>query len=111
MTFHHGDVKGAAGWKQRAALRDLAGPQNVRLLDSENLVNDVQDHLERRSDSFSLVDGRVATQNLLQDFRVGNQALPRGDQAFQQDLRFRLVQMGRADQLHRDVGIDEDQAW
>ena len=76
----------------------------------KNLVNDVQTNLEGWSDGFPFVDCRVPMQDLLQHFRVGDQSLPRRDKAFQQNLRLRLVRMRRADEVHRDIGIDEDQA-
>jgi len=110
MTLHHRDMDGVARRHQRAVLCDLTGPQDVRFLDSKNLVNDVQNYLEGWGDGFSFADRRVPMQDLLQHFRISDQSLSRRDKAFQQDLRLSFVRMWRADEVHRNVGIDEGQA-
>ena len=74
------------------------------------VVNNAQDHLKGRPDGLPLVDGGVAMQDLLQHFRIRDQTLARRNQTLQQDLCFRLVRMRCSDEVHRDVGIDEDQA-
>ena len=110
MALHHSDVDGVPRRHRRAVLRDLTGPQDVRFLDSKNIVNDVQHNLEGWSDGFPFADCRVPMQDLLQHLRVSNQSLSGRDEAFQQNLRLTLMRMWRADEVHRDIGIDEDQA-
>ena len=44
MTLNDDYVDGVARRKQCVVLCDLAGPQNVGFLDSENVVNDLQNH-------------------------------------------------------------------
>jgi len=110
MALHHGDVDGVARRHQRAVLCDLTGPQDVRLLDSKNIVNDVQNYLEGWPDGLPFADCRVPMQDLLQHFRVSDQPLSRRDKALQQNLSLTLMRMWSADEVHRDIGIDEDQA-
>ncbi len=46
--------------------------------------------------------------NLLKDLYVGDQAIPGGNGAFQQDLRVPFVRMGRSDQVHGNVRVDKN---
>lgn len=87
----------------------LAGSQDVRLLDCEDIVDDVQQELERGADCFPLADGDVSMKDLLQDFGVGHKALSRCNQALQEKLGLALVRMRRPEDVHRDVGVDEGQ--
>jgi hypothetical protein len=48
-------------------------------------------------------------EDFLKHFGVSNQPFPGGDQTFQYDLSLGFVRMGCANQIHRNVGIDEDQ--
>lgn len=54
---------------------------------------------------FAPVDRRVTVQNLLQDFRIRHQSLTRRNQPLQEDLSFRFLWMGSAEEVHRYVGI------
>jgi hypothetical protein len=110
MALHHGDVDGAARRHQRAVLGDLTGPQDVRFLDSKNIVNDVQNYPEGWPDGLSFADCRVPMQDLPQHFRVRDQSPSGRDKAFQQNLSLTLMRMWRANEVHRDIRIDEDQA-
>ena len=110
MSLHHGDVDGIARRHQRAVLRDFTSPKDVRFLDAEHIVDHVQDHLECRPYGFPASDCRIPMKDFLQNFRIGNQALSGGYQAFQNHLRLGLVRMRRSDEIHRNVGIDKDQA-
>jgi hypothetical protein len=48
-------------------------------------------------------------EDFLKHFGVSNQPFPGGDQTFQYDLSLGFVRMDCANQIHRNVGIDEDQ--
>ena len=89
-------------------LRDFGGAEDVVLFDREDFVNDVQCSLKGRSDGFAPVEGGVSVQDLLQDFGVGYQALPVGNQPFDEQLSVRFVWVCRAHEIHRDVCVDED---
>ena len=76
MPLHDGDVHAIAGRQQSAALDDLAGAKDIRLLDRENVVHDIQYKLEGRPDRFSSVDRGVSMNDLLQHLGVGHKTLP-----------------------------------
>ena len=80
-----------------------------RCLIGKNFVCDVQHHLKRRFNRFSLVDCRVTMKDFLQDFDIGNHSLPGGDQTLHHNLSFRLVRVRRSNEIHRNVRVDEDQ--
>lgn len=109
MALHNRDVNRVARRQKSAVLSNLTGSQYVCSLDSENVVNDIQDYLKRRPDSFSPVDRCVPMKGLLQHFRVCDQPLSSGNKPFQQHLRFCLVRMRGTDEVHRNVRVDEDQ--
>jgi hypothetical protein len=54
----------------------------------------------------------LMTQMLMQDFlqylSIAGQTLPNRYETFQNQLRVCLVRMGRACQVHRNIGIDKD---
>ncbi len=91
LAFHDCNVHGVARGQQRPVLGDLPGTQNVRFLDAKYFIDDVQRDLERWPNGFTFFDGRVPMENLLQHFRIGDQALPSCDQALEDDLRVGLV--------------------
>ena len=72
--------------------------------------DDIQYELEGRPDRFSFVDRSVPMDNLLQHLGVSHKPLPRCNQALQEKLRLGLVRVRRTNQVHRNVGVDEDQA-
>ena len=72
-------------------------------------IDDSEQSVERRLNSVLTFDCRVAVQNLLQYLGIGNEAPALSNAAFEQPLGIDLVRMGRAHQVHRDVGVDQDQ--
>lgn len=48
-------------------------------------------------------------QDLLKNFRIAHESLVRGNEALQNYLCIRFVSVGSTDQIHRDIGINEDQ--
>ena len=97
MALHNRDVHGVAGRQQRTILGDLSGTQNLRLLDGDHFVDDVQHHLEGWSDGFALFNSRLSMENLLQHFGVSNETLPRRNQALQNHLCLSFVRVRRSD--------------
>jgi len=81
------------------------------LIDGQDLVNDAEQGVEGWLDGVTAVDGDVAVQDLLQHFGVGHQALAVADQFFEQSLRVAFVGMGRADEVHRDIRVDQNHGF
>lgn len=109
MVFHHRDVHAVASREQSGILSNLRGTKHISPLDREHLVNNVQQRLKCRPDGLPPIDGCVAVQHLLQDFRVGYKSLPAGNQSSEDELRLTLVRVWGPDKVHRDVRVDEDQ--
>ena len=57
------------------------------------------------------VDGDVPVQDLLEYLRVGHQPLTASYALIEQHARADFVRVGLADEVHRDVRIDEDQRF
>ena len=109
---------------ESSGLKELTPEQKERLTDvldeylcaldvfQTNLV-DLFDKLQQcvkcRLYGIVTINGGITMENLLQNFCIGNQTLTRRDQALEDHLRFGLVRMGRPYQVHRNIGIDEDQ--
>lgn len=111
VAFHDCNVHGIAGRQQRTVLSDFPGTKDIGSFDGKHFIDNVQRDLERWSNGVPPVNSRITMENLLQDFRVSDQPLPRRNQALQQQLRLCFVWMGGSYQVHRDVGVDEDQPW
>ena len=111
VVLHDRNVRGVPGRQERTILGDLPRTQDYGFLNGNHLVDDVQGNVERRSDGFAPVNSRVTVENLLQYLSISDETLPRSDQALQDNLGLCLVRMCGSDQVHRDVGIDEDQLW
>jgi hypothetical protein len=78
-------------------------------INGQHLIGNAEQSVERRLDGIAAVYGDIAMQDFLQDLGIGNQALPVGDQVFEQSLRVGLVRMRCANELHGDIGVDQNQ--
>lgn len=107
--FHHRDVDGAAGRKLSGALDYFGRSQGIALLDRENLVSDLQGQSQRRLDGLSPLDCGIAVKDLLQNLGIRDQTFPGCHQTLNQNLGLGFVRVGRSDQVHRKIGIDEGQ--
>lgn len=80
-------------------------------INRQHLIANPEDGVKCRLDGIAAVDGDITVQDFLEDLGIGNQALAVADQIFKESLRVGLVRMRCTHQIHRNVGIDEDQAW
>jgi len=78
-------------------------------VNSQYLIGNAQQSVERRLDGIPPIYGDITMQNFLQDFGVGNQALPVANQIFEQPLRVGLVRMRRTNEIHGNIGVDQNQ--
>ena len=86
---------------------NLFGALGCGPIDREHLIGYAEQGVERGLDRIPAVDGRITVQDFLQNFGISNQALAVGDQVFQQSLSIGFVRMGRANDVHRDIRINE----
>ncbi len=107
VLLHYGQVDGVAGGHLFVAQNNLFGALGCGVVDREDLVDDAEQGVEGWLDGVTAVDGGVAVEDFLEDFGVGYQALAVADQFFQQLLRVGFVWVGRTDQVHRDIGVDQ----
>ena len=110
MPLHHGDMQAVTRRQQGGVPDDLAGAKHVRLLDRKNIVHPILYDLERRPGRLAFIDRGIPVDNLLKYLGVGHKPLSSRDRALQQKLGFTLVRVRRADEVHRYVGVDKDQA-
>jgi len=106
--LHHGDV-------DRVASRETGRPEHdgpcalcILVGDGEDFVDHAEQGVAGRLDRIPAIDRDVAVQDFLEDLGVGHEALALGDQPLERSLRVGLVGVGRTDEVHRDVGVDED---
>jgi hypothetical protein len=95
--------------------RETCGREQNRLrtfdaekIDGKHLVDDSQKRLERRLDRVETLDGRIAMKELLEYLGVSHQTLTLGSEPFEKSLCVGLVRMGRSDEVHGHIRIDED---
>src|SRR6266481_1528262 len=80
-------------------------------VDGQHLVGDAKQSVKCRLDRIAPVYRHVAVQDLLQDLGICNQPLAVTNKALQQSLGIGLVRMGRANEVHRDIRVDQNQLW
>ena len=76
----------------------------------ERLVDNTEEGIERRLDGITAIDRHVPAQNFLEHFRICYQSLAIGDGVLEDSLGVHLPSVGAADEIHGEVGIDEDHA-
>lgn len=108
VALHDCDVKGISSREPSPIPCDFGGAKYICFFDRNHLIDNLSGDVKCRGDSFPLADRRVAVHDFLKDFGVSDQSFSGRDQAFQNDLRFGLVGMGSANQIHRNIGIDKD---
>jgi len=109
VPFHDGDVDGIACRQVAPFEDDGLGALDRRRIHRDNLVDEAEQDVERRLDGIAAIDGHIVMQDLLKDLGVSDQALALDHAALQQSLHFDLAGMSSADQVHRDIGVHEDQ--
>lgn len=111
MPFHDGYMHTIPGRQGCPVLHDLPSPQNVRFLDGENVIRDGQYQLERWSDCVSFVYCDIPVNDFLKHLSIRNEPASGRDESLQQQLSLSLARVRRADEVHRNVGVDKDQTW
>src|SRR6266480_3178058 len=108
MVFHDGDM-------HRIARRQLPIPQDNLFrtlrdgpINSQHLIHDAQQSVERRLDCVAAVDSGVAVQNFLENLGVRYQALALADHLFEQSTRVALVGMRSTNQVHGNIRVDQN---
>jgi hypothetical protein len=77
-------------------------------IDGKNVIDDPEQGIKRWLNGVTAVDGYVAVQDLLEDFRIRDQSLAAAQQFFHQSLRVDFMGVRRSHQIHRNVGIDQN---
>jgi hypothetical protein len=110
LAFHDCDVKGIARRQPAIPEDDRLGAIDGTEIDGEYLVDNTEEGIERRLDGITAVDRHVPMQDFLEHFRVRHQSLAIGDRVLEDSLGIDFPSVRAADEVHRDVGIDEDHA-
>lgn len=108
MSFHDCEVKRVARGQPTASQDDRFRPVDSTGVDGKHFVDDSQQRVEGGLDRIAPIDGDVAVKDLLQHLGVGHESCPLGDVSLEQPLRVSLVRMRSSDEVHRNVGVDED---
>ncbi len=109
MAFHDSDVNRVARRHGNLVLHDISSSQHIPLFDGENFVHDVPNYLECGLDRLSLSNRRIPVQNLLKHLCIGDQMLPGKDNVLQKQFGVAFVRVGRPNEVHWDVRVNEDQ--
>jgi len=108
MMFHDGEMDGVASGKLPVPKDNLLGTLGNAPINRQHLIDNTEERIKRWLDSIAAVDCNVAMQDLLKHFGVRNQALAVTDQLLEPSLRVALVRMSGADQIHRNIGVDQN---
>ena len=108
VLSHDRDMQRVTGRECRGPEHDVARAVQRFHRDRENLVDDAEESVERRLNRVAPVNRDVPMQDLLQHFHVDDQPSIVDREAFEEPLRVGLVRMRGADEVHRDVRIDQN---
>lgn len=110
VPLHDRRVERIASGEPGRSEQDVTCPLKVQKVDREDLVDNPQKNVESRLDRLAATDRVIPIENFLKYFSVCNQPFPRFDRPFDHLLRPELVRVIGPDEVHRNVGVDEDHA-
>ncbi len=108
LALHDGEVKRIPRGQPGVPEHDAFGALDVGKLDRVDPIDDAEQRVEGGLDRVATIDRRVPVEDLLQDFDVRREPFPLREGPLEQPLGVALVRVRRADEIHRDVRIDED---
>jgi hypothetical protein len=109
MVLHYRQMQGITRGHLPATHYDLFRALGGGPVYGQHLIGNAKQSVECGLDGITPVYSHIAVKDFLQDLRIRNQALAVANQVFQQPLRVGLVWMWRADQIHRDIRVDQNQ--
>src|ERR1700726_2252193 len=108
MVVHDGEMHGITRRKLPIPQDNLFRTLCDRPINSQHLIHDAEQTVERWLDCVAAVDSDVAVQDLLENLGVRNQVLAIADRLFEQSSRVALVGMRSANQIHGDIRVDQN---
>jgi len=108
MTFHNGQMDGIPGGELSVTEHRPLGALDDGAIYWKNVIHKTQQRVEGGLDRLPATDCHVAVQNFLKCFCVCDQPLAVAEQARHALLGVGLMRVGRADQVHGDVGVNQD---
>ncbi len=108
MPFHNGEMHGIACGEMPTSENNFFRTLNMCALYSQHLIRQSQQGVECGLNRVAAIDGSIAMENFLQHFGVSNQALALAHQFFEPSLCVASMGVRGTDEIHRNVGIDED---
>ena len=108
MVTHHGHVQGVASRKVTMRAEQVLRPLHVHVLDGQHLIDDRAQRIECRLDRVAAANRSVTVEDFLEDLRVGYEPLPLDSETFEQPDGIHLEWVIGADEILRNVGIDQD---
>ena len=107
VALHDRHVEGVARG-ERARPNQRRGPSDVLEFDGEDLVDQGEERRRARLDRIRTPDRDVPMEDFLEHLGVGDEALASFDGPLRDRAGAPLQVLVRADELHRDVDVDED---
>lgn len=90
---------------------NLLRPLHRGSIHGQDVVNAIQQSVERWLDVLTTVNREVAMQDFLQYLCVCDESLPLTHELFDSALRVNLKRTRRPDQIHRDIGVNQNHGW
>ena len=108
VALHHGKMECIARGQPSVPEDYGLGSLHRHKIDREDLVHDAKKRLERWMYRLATFNRRVPMKDLLHNLRIRYELLSLVDQPFQEPSCVLFVRVGRAHQVHRDIGVDEN---
>jgi len=78
------------------------------VIDWQHFINNSKQSIERRLNRVTTFDRHIAMQNFLEHLSIRHEPLAFTQEFLKQPLCVRLMRMGRTDEIHRDIRVDEN---
>jgi len=108
VTLHGGDMQCRADGQRRILQHELLRSLDGIAIDRQNLIDGPEQGIECGLNAAASFDRRVAVKDFDEYFGVRDEPHPLRDERLESTLGVDLVGVGSADQIHGDVGVDEN---
>ena len=108
MLLHNGEMYRIARGEIPVSENNFFRTLNMGALHGQNLIRQSQQGVESWLNRVAAADGHIAVENFLEYFGVSHQTLALAYEFFEPTLCIAPMRVRSTDEIHRNVGIDEN---
>jgi hypothetical protein len=110
VVLHHSYVQGVTGRETGAGEHEILGEENIGLVHRKHSIDRCRQDVKGWLDPLAEIGRAVAVKDLVKDLGARRQSAPLDKHSFDCALGVDLMWMLAADEIHRNVRVEEDQS-